>query len=102
MEKLDYFEGSEYERRTVKVQVLVKDGGEEVLGPEKSASVYVFLKPNELERGEWDFEEFRREKMKLWTRGDWAFGTFVCNRGDDIANDLDKDDDDKAAVNGVA
>lgn len=102
MEKLDYFEGSEYERRTVKVQVLVKDGGEEVLGPEKSASVYVFLKPNELERGEWDFEEFRREKMKLWTRGDWAFGTFVCNRGDDITNYLDKDDDDKAAVNGVA
>ncbi|OAA47151.1 AIG2-like protein [Metarhizium rileyi] len=85
MEKLDYFEGSEYERRTVKVQVLVKEGDKETPGPEKTTSVYVFLKANELEKREWDFEEFRREKMKLWTRGDWAF-----------------DDDDKAAVNCVA
>ena len=78
MVKLDYFEGSEYERRTVKVKMLRKEGDEEVPGEEKSAQVYVFIKPQELERIEWDFEEFRRDKMKLWTRGDWAYGTLTC------------------------
>ncbi|OAQ64804.1 AIG2-like protein [Pochonia chlamydosporia 170] len=81
MEKLDYFEGAEYERRTVEVRLLGKDGEADVGGPMKRASVYVFLKPNDIERREWDFEEFRRDKMKLWARGDWAF-----------------DDDDKASV----
>lgn len=77
MEKLDYFEGQEYERRTVKVQVLEHEGDKEIPGPTKSASVYVFLKLNELEKREWDFEEFRREKMQIWARGDWAFSRFL-------------------------
>ncbi|KAK2603464.1 hypothetical protein QQS21_004324 [Conoideocrella luteorostrata] len=83
IEKLDYFEGSEYERRTVKVQTLEKSGSgeKEVLGTKMSTSVYVFLVAAALEKREWDYEEFRREKMQIWARGDWTF-----------------DDDGKAAV----
>ncbi|QUC22396.1 uncharacterized protein UV8b_06637 [Ustilaginoidea virens] len=73
LEKLDYFEGSEYERRKVKVRLLEKDGDTEVVGDEMSASVYVFLKAEALEKREWDFDEFRREKMNSWTRGDWSY-----------------------------
>jgi hypothetical protein len=49
------------------------EGEKEVDGEVKEASVYVFLNPNDLEKREWDYEEFRQQKMKLWTRGDWAF-----------------------------
>lgn len=87
MEKLDYFEGSEYERRAVKVQVVEKDGDKEISGPEKNTYVYVFVKLNDLEQREWDFEEFRREKLNMWTRGDWAFS--MCSlvvHSIDIAN----------------
>lgn len=75
LSKLDYFEGCEYERVTVKVQSVEMNGAKEVLSEEKTASVYVFLHPDQLERSEWDFEEFRRDKMHIWSRGDWAFGT---------------------------
>ncbi|KAG6041130.1 hypothetical protein E4U41_005933 [Claviceps citrina] len=75
IEKLDYFEGSDYERRTVQVQVLEKVGDEETPGKKVSASIYVFLKLNDLEKRQWDFEEFRREKMIMWTRrGLGAYG----------------------------
>lgn len=68
MQKLDYFEGDEYERVEVTVQILEKKGDAEVAGETKETSVYVFLLPDCLERREWDFEEFRRDKMKMWTR----------------------------------
>ncbi|KAK3499742.1 AIG2-like family-domain-containing protein [Neurospora hispaniola] len=77
LDKLDYFEGAEYERRTVKVKLLEKVGdvhGEgNVEGEEKEAQVYVFLLEQHLEQKEWDFEEFKRDKLKLWTRGDHIF-----------------------------
>ncbi|KAL1837659.1 hypothetical protein VTJ49DRAFT_3535 [Mycothermus thermophilus] len=77
MAKLDYFEGPEYERRTVKVRVLDKVGnlkGEgHVEGDEKSAQTYVFLHDKFLEEKEWDLEEFRREKLKFWTRAGHIF-----------------------------
>lgn len=57
MAKLDYFEGSEYERRTVAVRLLEKVGdakGEgRVEAEERTAEVYVFLNPDALEDGEW-------------------------------------------------
>nr|CAC18276.2 related to disease resistance protein aig2 [Neurospora crassa] len=77
LDKLDIFEGAEYERRTVKVKVLKKVGdvtGEgNMEGEEKDAQVYVFLPTQHLEQKEWDLEEFKREKLKLWTRGDHIF-----------------------------
>lgn len=83
---LDVFEGGEYERRPVKVRVLrpkdtngvqgkggetngAREGGgledyEE--GTEVETETYVFLHPEGLERREWDFEEFVREKAHRW------------------------------------
>ncbi|KAK1778236.1 AIG2-like family-domain-containing protein [Copromyces sp. CBS 386.78] len=75
--KLDYFEGAEYQRRTVKVKLLDKVGdvtGEgNVEGEEREAQVYVFMPTQHLEEKEWDLEEFKRDKLKLWTRGDHIF-----------------------------
>lgn len=75
---LDIFEGSEYERRTVEV---VLDEVEDANGkkPENTekktvkAQVYVYKYPEGLERREWDFDEFRREKMHKWARADYTF-----------------------------
>jgi gamma-glutamylcyclotransferase (GGCT)/AIG2-like uncharacterized protein YtfP len=57
MAKLDYFEGSQYERRTVSVKLLEKMGnlkGEgNVEGEERKAQVYVFRKERDLEDKEW-------------------------------------------------
>lgn len=73
MQKLDTFEGSEYVRRKVKVRLLAKVGNAQgegnVEGEEREAEVYVFIRENELVDREWDFEEFRRERLGLWTRG---------------------------------
>lgn len=61
--RLDCFEGGEYRRVGVGVRVL--DGGEEV-----RAETYVWVAgEEELESGEWDFETFRREKMRAWVGG---------------------------------
>lgn len=77
MVKLDQFEGSEYERRTVKVRVLSKVGNDKgegnVEGDEVDCEVYVFMSPEALEDREWDFQEFRTQKMKKWTREDYGF-----------------------------
>jgi hypothetical protein len=82
--RLDIFEGSEYERRRVKVLVLQgKDkesgGGEEgmgdlsqkeeenVEGDEVEAETYIWTAgAHRLEPEEWDFAEFVRDKMKRW------------------------------------
>lgn len=74
MDKLDYFEGSEYERKEVKVKLLKQEGGKEVEGEEKSVIVYVFLYPQNLEHSEWDFEQFRKDKLRNWVRGDLMDG----------------------------
>ncbi|AEO62748.1 7fdbac82-0bd9-4da0-a25d-b28e5aee0a1f [Thermothielavioides terrestris] len=77
MAKLDYFEGGQYERRTVTVKLLDKVGnlqGEgNVEGEERTAEVYVFRDESDLEDREWDLEEFRREKLKFWTRAGYVF-----------------------------
>jgi len=73
LDKLDYFEGSEYERVTAQVELQHSSDGTEAVPAFKDASVYIFLRLEQLEQREWDFEEFRRDKMALWTRGGWAF-----------------------------
>jgi hypothetical protein len=73
MSKLDRFEGSEYDRENVKVKLLNKDGTPSEKGEIKDTTVYVFNSPQLLEKREWDFEEFRKIKMKHWTRGGLAF-----------------------------
>ncbi|KAF2170759.1 hypothetical protein M409DRAFT_63830 [Zasmidium cellare ATCC 36951] len=58
--RLDIFEGGEYSRQ--KVRVKVGDDGKEV-----EAETYIWIAGEEnLEEGEWDFEEFKREKMRFW------------------------------------
>lgn len=101
MSKLDYFEGSEYERIEVSVKLAKKTGGEgERIGEDKedevevnNAKVYVFRYPEQLERVEWDFEHFRKEKMKLWTRGDWAYdqgqSTSVNKQSESLTDSLE-------------
>ncbi|PSN74367.1 hypothetical protein BS50DRAFT_539583 [Corynespora cassiicola Philippines] len=80
--RLDIFEGSEYERRKVKVRVLeqgAKENGEggmgdvsqpemaNVEGEEVEAEVYVWIAgSHRLEEEEWDFGDFVRDKMSRW------------------------------------
>ncbi|KAM5342419.1 hypothetical protein ACJ41O_013385 [Fusarium nematophilum] len=81
LHKLDYFEGSEYAKEKVKVKLLKKDGAASADGEVKETFVYVFIYPEHLEKREWDFEEFRKEKMRLWIREECGFDT----DGDDKA-----------------
>ena len=63
--RLDIFEGDEYERRKVKVRIL--EVGVGVSEEEVEVETYVWVAGEEgLEEGEWDFEEFTREKMGRW------------------------------------
>ncbi|KAI0398220.1 AIG2-like family-domain-containing protein [Xylariaceae sp. FL0594] len=77
MHHLDKFEGSEYVRQTVKVRLLTKVGDDKgngnVEGDEVECEVYVYRDKTNLEDREWDFEEFRTQKMKHWTREDYGF-----------------------------
>ncbi|KAI1776139.1 BtrG-like protein [Hypoxylon cercidicola] len=77
MDKLDQFEGSEYERRTVLVRLLSKVGDDKgqgnVEGEVVECEVYVFKNRKFLEDREWDYKEFREQKMKMWTREDYGF-----------------------------
>ncbi|TQN74448.1 Protein AIG2 C [Colletotrichum shisoi] len=69
--KLDFFEGSEYEKKIVNVKIRSgEDGGEEV---EREATAYIYKHPKNLERREWSFDEFRRDKMHVWTRESYVF-----------------------------
>lgn len=94
---LDAFEGSEYDRKTVKARLLSKVGDDKgqgnVEGEEVECEVYVFKHPNQLEDREWDFEEFRTQKMKNWTREDYGF-----EESDHFAPQDVKDDEKAAAV----
>ncbi|QSZ34060.1 hypothetical protein DSL72_005640 [Monilinia vaccinii-corymbosi] len=78
MQSLDWFEGPEYERKVVTVKILTPKDKEHVhdasgimgeaveTGEEKEAQTYVFKHVSLLERGEWDFAFFRREKLRYW------------------------------------
>ncbi|EKG18878.1 AIG2-like protein [Macrophomina phaseolina MS6] len=79
--RLDLFEGSEYERRKVRVQVVVVGrvdaagvpGGSKVDASETEeieAETYIWTAGEKnLEDREWDFDEFVREKLRFWVGG---------------------------------
>jgi Gamma-glutamyl cyclotransferase, AIG2-like len=59
--RLDAFEGDEYKRIKVKVE-LVEERGKFV-----EASTYLYIAGNGyLDKQEWSYEEFRRDKMHRW------------------------------------
>ncbi|GLA49342.1 hypothetical protein AnigIFM63604_005005 [Aspergillus niger] len=92
--RLDRFEGSEYEKRVVRVRVLEShhhdegdngkagdiqevldavetEGSETKEGKEVEAVTYVWTAGKErLEDAEWDFEAFKRDKMAWWVEAD--------------------------------
>lgn len=76
--RLDTFEGPEYYKERVKVKVLKPDVGmdmidetklDELVVEEAEANVYIWKEEGRdmLEEDEWDFETFKRKKMKKWT-----------------------------------
>ncbi|KAK7414716.1 hypothetical protein QQX98_006484 [Neonectria punicea] len=67
---LDCFEGSQYDKKIVEVKVLPQDASSTSGGLQKKALVYVFNQPDFLEKREWNFDEFRQEKMTNWIRGE--------------------------------
>ena len=65
--RLDVFEGSEYERREVEVQV-----GDE--GQRVKAQTYIYIAGSQyLEDAEWDFEQFKKDKLKRWVGNEKNF-----------------------------
>ncbi|KAF7191754.1 Protein AIG2 C [Pseudocercospora fuligena] len=86
--RLDIFEGSEYERRKVRCQLISEDGNEH--GEEKECQTYIWISPKEeLEEREWDFEEFKREKMQFWVgaeREDYAGRPSILEVDEAVAN----------------
>ena len=78
MWRLDMFEGDEYIRQKVKVSLLdwVGDanGKGNVEGEEREVETYVWIASKErLEEDEWDFAEFKREKMHRWVQSETEY-----------------------------
>lgn len=74
MWRLDTFEGTEYERRSVCVEMLGNSGDEagkeNMKGEEAVAETYVWAGSKErLEDEDWDFEHFVEEKLAAWIDG---------------------------------
>ena len=69
--RLDIFEGDQYERVKIRCRLL-EDAMDESRssGELVEAETYVWedkeMGRNGLEEGEWDFDEFRQEKMRRW------------------------------------
>ena len=80
--RLDRFEGSEYERREVKVRPLTvvgDDAGEGNIEEEEvKAETYVWIAAEaRLEDGEWDFGTFVREKLQWWAGAGFGEGEYA-------------------------
>ena len=70
--RLDIFEGDQYARVKVRPRLLDANGNQ---GKEVETETYIWIAPKEeLEDREWDFEEFRKEKMARWVGGTEEFG----------------------------
>ena len=66
--RLDLFEGVQYDRVRLPLNLIDEQGDK---GEEKEADTYVWADDeSDLEDGEWDFEEFKREKMRRWVGSD--------------------------------
>ena len=67
--RLDFFEGDEYTREWVEVEV-------EILGKgrKEKAEAYVYTAgDDQLEKVEWDYDDFRKKKLKNWVGGSREF-----------------------------
>lgn len=78
LDRLDHFEGSPYDRRVVRPRLLLKAGDEatgegNVEGEQIVTESYIYLNTHDLEDKEWDFAEFKRDKMQKWTRAGYVF-----------------------------
>ncbi|KAN0103537.1 hypothetical protein V8E51_011850 [Hyaloscypha variabilis] len=83
--RLDTFEGSEYERIKVKVE-LVEQAGKFV-----EASTYIFTAGEQyLEKKEWSYEEFRRDKMHRWADDSYEYQDVDDAVGDGLTDDNEK------------
>ena len=73
--RLDTFEGEQYTREKVHIKLL-KEGGEAPVelnadDPGLETETYIWADGvDDLEEDEWDFAEFRLEKMSRWIGGD--------------------------------
>lgn len=70
-------EGSQYDRRVVRPKLLTQVGDEKgegnVEGEQVVTESYIFMREASLEDREWDFAEFKREKLRRWTRAGYVF-----------------------------
>ncbi|PMD28894.1 hypothetical protein L207DRAFT_521304 [Hyaloscypha variabilis F] len=83
--RLDTFEGSEYERIKVKVE-LVEQAGKFV-----EASTYIFTAGEQyLEKKEWSYEEFRRDKMHRWADDSYEYQDVDDAVGHDLADEVEE------------
>lgn len=73
MQKLDEFEGSEYDRLPAQVTLASEDNSTSATAEVRDTSVYIFLNHKDLEKREWDYQEFREQRLKLWTRNELTF-----------------------------
>ena len=76
--RLDIFEGSPYERQKVKIRVLNEVGNDtgqgNVEGEQVEVETYVWVDGREeLEDEEWDFAEFKRDKLRMWVGTDYYY-----------------------------
>jgi gamma-glutamylcyclotransferase (GGCT)/AIG2-like uncharacterized protein YtfP len=94
LQLLDFFEGSEYVRKTLPVRLLSQVGDDKgvgnVEGEQCTAYVYVYLKRHQLETNEWDFEEFRRDKLQKWTRAGFVFEGTASTNGHNASSSTDQ------------
>ena len=70
--RLDIFEGDQYTREKVTIEAfkdvdLKDDLADDAKGEQATAETYVWVAPlSQLEDKEWDFEHFRKERMRRW------------------------------------
>jgi hypothetical protein len=70
IKRLDIFEGDEYAREKVTVEVLNEDNDkvEKKTSTQVELETYVWIAgEDKLEPGEWDFDEFMKVKMDYWS-----------------------------------
>lgn len=69
--RLDVYEGDEYERKVVKIRTLAQVGDDAGIGnveaEEVETETYLWIAGEDaLEESEWDFAEFKRDKLRAW------------------------------------
>lgn len=77
--RLDIFEGDEYVRKMVKIRTLAQVGDDAGIGnveaEEVETEAYLWIAGEDaLEECEWDFAEFKRDKLRSWLLDDHYAG----------------------------